>query len=322
MHETTNETTESARIWDVIIIGGGAAGLSAGLVLARARFATLIVDGGSPRNRPAEAMHGYLTRDGMSPRQFIAAGRAEFTGYGGTIAHASALDARRADGRFEIGLDDRTVRRARAVLVATGLTDELPDIPGLSERWAVDVHHCPHCHGHEARDGTIAVIGSPMTAVSIHLAALMRRYSASVTFCVNGIDVDEAERGRLTTHGVRLVDGHVHKLTPAGDCASGERTAIHLDSGETVVCDAIFLAPRPIPHDSILIALGARTDPSTGFVAVDSQGATDIPGLWAAGNVVDPRAQVVTAASAGSVAAINMTGWLLHQDLTTEGEIR
>ncbi|MEU0506718.1 NAD(P)/FAD-dependent oxidoreductase [Nocardia sp. NPDC005998] len=305
------------QFWDAIVIGGGAAGLSAGVVLARAQFATVVVDGGAPRNGPAGAMHGFLTRDGMPPALFVATGAAEFTRFGGTLVQASAVQAcRTADGSFEVRLDDERVLRARSVLVATGLTDELPDIPGLSERWASVVHHCPHCHGYEVRDRNVVVIGSPMAAVSMHLAALMRRYTSSVTFCTNGIEVGHTERQRLAAYGVRMIDGRVREIVE-DDCASGELASIRLENGETLLCDAIFVAPRPIPHDAILTALGATADPASGLIPVDSQGATGIPGLWAAGNVVNPRAQVITAASAGSVAAIGMTGWLLAGELSS-----
>ncbi|NUW30323.1 NAD(P)/FAD-dependent oxidoreductase [Nonomuraea sp. SMC257] len=316
-------------MWDTIIVGGGAAGLTAGVVLARAQFTTLVVDGGEPRNGPAEHMHGYLTRDGMAPKEFLATGQDEFIRYGGSLVRGSVSDARRAqDGTFELRLDDDRVLWARSVLVATGLTDELPDIPGLAERWASEVHHCPHCHGYEVRGRAIAVIGGAMAAVSAHLAALMRRYSSSVTFCVNGAEVGAAERRRLTAYGVRLVDARVTRVATndgTGDGTSDGTTfddpvVIELDDGGTVACEAVFVAPRPVPHDAILTALGAGRDPAGGLVAVDPHGATDVPGLWAAGNVVNPRAQVVTAAGAGSVAAINMTAWLLDRELSAAAQ--
>ncbi|RKT83615.1 thioredoxin reductase (NADPH) [Saccharopolyspora antimicrobica] len=298
--------------WDAVIVGGGAAGLSAGVVLARAQYATLVVDGGAPRNGPAEHMHGYLTRDGMAPREFLATGRSELAKYGGELVRASVAGARRAsDGTFELELGDGRTLRTRAVLVATGLTDELPDIPGLAERWASEVHHCPHCHGYEVKGQDIALIGSEMGAVSKHLAALLRRYSKSVTFCVNGVELSDVERQRLTDYGVRLVDAGVKRVVEGADTP----VAIELDNGETVGCEAIFVAPRPVPHDSVLTALGAAKDPVSGFVAVDPQGATDVPGVWAAGNVVNPRAQVIASAGAGTTAAIGMSAWLLEQEL-------
>ncbi|MEV2275748.1 NAD(P)/FAD-dependent oxidoreductase [Nocardiopsis sp. NPDC049922] len=319
MDATTSPTDQSVSgtLWDTVIVGGGAAGLSAGVVLARARFATLVVDGGAPRNGPAGHMHGYLTRDGMAPGEFLATGRDELIRYGGRHVRASVVDAWRAsDGTFGLRLGDGRALRARSVLVAAGMTDELPDIPGLAERWASTVHHCPHCHGYEVRGRSIAVIGSAMGAVSRHLAALMRRYSPSVVFCVNGVEVDPAERRRLTAYGVRLVDADVTRVVTNTDTESADAVTVELGDGEAVACAAVFVAPRPVPHDAILTALGAARDPVSGLVAVDAAGATDVPGVWAAGNVVNPRAQVITAAGAGSTAAIGMTGWLLDRDLS------
>ncbi|MEV6427621.1 NAD(P)/FAD-dependent oxidoreductase [Nocardia sp. NPDC051463] len=317
MNATTDTTNSSVSevFWDTIIIGGGAAGLSAGIVLARAQFATLVVDGGPPRNASADHMHGYLTRDGMSPSEFITAGKAEFTAFGGSLVKASVVDAqRKPDGTLEMRLADGGTLRARSVLVATGITDDLPDVPGLSERWASEVHHCPHCHGYEVRGKTIVVIGSTMAAVSTHLAALLRRYSSSVTFCLNGIELSDAQRQRLTAYGVRLIDGYVTQVVTSTGAETRGLVGIELDNGEIVPCEAIFVAPRPRPHDAILTALGVTT--VGGLLAVDAQGATDIPGVWAAGNVVNPRAQVIAAAGAGSTAAISMTGWLLEQELS------
>ncbi|MDA3623792.1 FAD-dependent oxidoreductase [Saccharopolyspora sp. WRP15-2] len=316
MDTTTYPLGESLAetVWDSVIVGGGAAGLSAGIVLARAQFATLVVDGGAPRNGPADHMHGYLTRDGMAPKEFLATGQDEFTGYGGTLARATVTDVRRAeDGVFELRLDYRRLLRSRSLLVATGLTDDLPDVPGLSAGWASLVHHCPHCHGYEERGRTIAVIGSAMAPHSAHLAALMRRHSPSVTFCVNGVEVGAAERRRLTAYGVRLVDAGVTRVAAVdGD---GAPVVIEVDDGGTVTCDAIFVGTRPVPHDAIMTTLGAAKDPVSGLVPVDAAGATAVEGVWAAGNVVNPRAQVVAAAGAGCTAGIAMTSWLLDREL-------
>ncbi|WP_116200652.1 NAD(P)/FAD-dependent oxidoreductase [Amycolatopsis circi] len=317
MDSTTRPSAESLTetVWDSIIVGGGSAGLSAGIVLARAQFATLVVDGGAPRNGPADHMHGYLTRDGMAPKEFVATGQEEFTRYGGTLARGTVTDVRRAeDGMFELRLDYRSCLRARSILVATGLTDELPEVPGLAAGWASLVHHCPHCHGYEVRGSAIAVVGSEIAPHSAHLAALMRRYSPSVTFCVNGAKVDAAERQRLGAYGVRLIDAPVSRVVASdGDEAP---VTIELADGTTVPCDAIFVGTRPEPHDALLTALGAERDPVSGLVPVDAAGATAVDGVWAAGNVVNPRAQVVSAAGAGSAAGIAMTGWLLDRELS------
>ena len=146
--------------YDVVVIGGGAAGLSAALVLSRARRKVLVVDAGQPRNAPAAHMHGYLSRDGMPPAEFLANGRDEVTGYGGEIVAGTVADLV-PDGRtgFWVLLEGGQRISTRRLLVTTGLRDELPAVPGLSERWARDVLHCPYCHGHEVRDQQLGVIG-------------------------------------------------------------------------------------------------------------------------------------------------------------------
>jgi len=304
---------------DVIVIGAGAAGLSAGLVLTRARADVLLIDAGQPRNAPAEHMHGFVSRDGMPPQDFLASGRAEVTSYGGRFLQTSALTiARSADATFRVTVADGTVETARALLVTTGLVDELPDIAGLAERWGSLVHHCPYCHGHEVRKQKIAVIGGPHREMSLKQAGLLRRYSDRVTFITNGIELSPAELHRLTAFGVSVVEGAVSQLLGA----PGALDAVELSDGSAVECDATFIAPRQVPRDALLKALGCQTDPDTNLVVADGVGQTSVPGVWAAGNVVTPTAQVITAAGAGSATAIAINGWLLQQDLDAASAAR
>ncbi|GAA1979525.1 NAD(P)/FAD-dependent oxidoreductase [Microbacterium pumilum] len=304
---------------DVIIIGAGAAGLSAGLVLTRARADVLLIDAGQPRNAPAEHMHGFVSRDGMPPQDFLASGRAEVTSYGGRFVQASVLTvARSADAIFRVALEDGAVETSRALLVATGLVDELPDIAGLAERWGWLVHHCPYCHGHEVRKQKIAVIGGPQREMSLKQAGLLRRYSHRVTFITNGIELSPAELHRLTAFGVSVVEGAVSQLLGA----PGALDAVELSDGSAVESDATFIAPHQVPRDALLKALGCQTDPDTDLVVADGFGQTSVPGVWAAGNVVTPTAQVVTAAGAGSATAIAINGWLLQQDLDAASAAR
>jgi thioredoxin reductase len=304
---------------DVLIIGAGAAGLSAGLVLARAQADVLIVDAGQPRNAPAEHMHGFVSRDGMPPRDFLAAGRAEVASYGGRFVRAAVTTiARSADGSFRVTFGDGMIATSRALLVATGLVDELPDIPGVAERWGTLVHHCPYCHGHEVRQQRIAVIGGFQREMSMKQAGLLRRYSDRVTFIANGIELSPHELHRLTAFGVAVVDGTVTQLLGA----PGALEAVELSDGRTVECDAAFIAPHQAPHDALLKSLGCEADPDTGLVVADGFGQTSVPGVWAAGNVVTPTAQVITAAGAGSATAIAINGWLLQQDLDAASATR
>ncbi|MET1018403.1 MAG: NAD(P)/FAD-dependent oxidoreductase [Microterricola sp.] len=297
---------------DVIILGAGAAGLSAGLVLARAQARVLLLDSGEPRNAAAREMHGFLSRDGMPPAAFAEVGRREVMGAGGAVrAGSAAAIAGDADSGFTVTMADGDVASARAVLVATGLGDEIPDIPGVVERWGTLVHHCPYCHGYEVRGQELVVIGGPARAMSIKQAGLLRRYSDRVTFLSNGIELTDAERHRLESFGVQLVDGAVAACLGRPGTLDG----VALVDGRTIACDAVFVAPVPRAHDAFLRSLGCAEDEATGLVAVDAAGQSSVPGVWAAGNVVTPGAQVISAAGAGSTAAIAINGWLLERDL-------
>lgn len=302
-----NNTTTS----DVIIIGGGAAGLSAGLVLSRARADVLIVDSGQPRNSPATQMHGFLSRDGMDPAEFLRTARHEIDGYGGAFLAGSVATMETHTGFFRVTLLDGTIRQARAILIATGLDDQLPLILGLRDRWGTLVHHCPYCHGYEVRGLRISVIGGPAREMSIKQAGLLRRYSDAVTFITNGIDLDPSERSRLEAFDIHVVTGDVSHLIGAPTTLTG----VGLTSGDAVPADAVFIAPPQRAHDELLRHLGCETDAMTGLVSTDPFGQTSVPGVWAAGNVVTPSAQIVTAAGAGSAAAISINGWLLNKDL-------
>ncbi|MEU4392728.1 NAD(P)/FAD-dependent oxidoreductase [Kribbella sp. NPDC023855] len=303
--------------WDVVIVGAGAAGLTAGIVLTRAQADVLVIDDGRPRNAAAAHMHGFVSRDGVAPSEFLATGREEVARYGGEFTRARVVDATRVpDGRFAFTLADGTVVQSRAVLVATGLTDELPEIPGVRELWGSRVHHCPHCHGYEVLGDEMLVIGGAMPAVSLHHAALLRRYSDRVTLCPNGMAITDTEAARLRAVGVRIVDGTITRLVHD----KGSLTGAQLADGSVIRCETAFIAPRPSPNDTVLRALGCETDATTGLVVTTPGGATGVPGVWAAGNVVNPRAQVITAAGEGSAAAIAMTAWLVENDLTAAFE--
>jgi thioredoxin reductase len=255
----------------------------------------------------------------MPPRDFLAAGRAEVASYGGRFVRAAVTTiAPSADGAFRVTFGDGMIATSRALLMATGLVDELPDIPGVAERWGTLVHHCPYCHGYEVRQQRIAVIGGLQREMSMKQAGLLLRYSDSVTFIANGIELSPHELHRLTAFGVAVVDGTVAQLLGA----PGALEAVELSDGRTVECDAAFIAPHQAPHDALLKSLGCEADPDTGLVVADGFGQTSVPGVWAAGNVVTPTAQVITAAGAGSATAIAINGWLLQQDLDAASAAR
>jgi thioredoxin reductase len=297
-----------AHTYDVVIVGGGGAGLSAGLVLGRARRKVAVVDGGKPRNAPASHMQGFLSRDGMSPADLIAAGRREVLGYGVELIGDHVVEI---DSCLNLHLAGGRVLSARRILIATGVRDELPDIPGVRERWGRDLLHCPYCHGWEIRDQPVGVLGTAPGAVQ-H-ALLIRQWSDDVVFFVHTYDLTSTEQAELEAFGVGIVHGDVAQLVVESD----RLVAVELTDGQLVARTAVFIRPVNVPHaDGLLAGLGAAVDPA-GFATVDATGRTSSPRVWAAGNVVDPRAQVITAAGAGSTAAVAINADLNSEDVRT-----
>jgi thioredoxin reductase len=293
--------------YDVTVIGGGAAGLSAALVLTRAGRTVLVIDAGAPRNAPATHLHGYLSRDGLSPRELLAIGRKEVGSYGGTFVDSTATALMTAgDGGFLVSLADGQHSSARRLLVTTGLRDELPDIPGLRDRWARDVLHCPYCHGYEVRGRRLGVIGG--TPGAVRYAQVLRQWTDDLVYVTPPDLLTTAERTQLLARAIGVVEGTIERLVVDDDQLRG----VQLHDGCVVPRDALFVPPRFVPNDDLLTGLGCQTA-TDGWVTTDPTGRTSVPGVWAAGNVVDPRAQVITAAGSGSAAAI-----ALHADLVDD----
>jgi thioredoxin reductase len=313
--------------YDVVVVGGGPAGLSAAVALTRSRRTVLVADSGDPRNAPATHVHNYLGREGIPPGDLLATGRAEVAGYGGeivtgTVTSAQRLDDAREDGaRFRIVLADGEPALtggvlARRLLVTTGLADELPDVPGVADRWGRDVLHCPYCHGWEVRDQVIAVLASGPGAV--HQALLFRQLSEHVTVLLNtapelGGDVRE----QLDARGIAVVEGEVATLEVTGDRLTGVR----LRSGQVVPCQAVVVQPRFTARAGVLSSLGLEpADMEMGgqvvgsYVPAGPAGDTAVPGVWVAGNVADLKAQVISSAAAGLNAAAAINADLVEED--------
>jgi thioredoxin reductase len=295
--------------YDVAVIGGGAAGLSAALVLTRARRRVLLVDAGAPRNAPATHLHGFLSRDGLPPRELLVMGRKEVGSYGGTFVDSTTTSlASDGDGGFLVSLGDGRQSSVRRLLVTTGLRDELPDIPGLRDRWARDVLHCPYCHGYEVRDRRLGVIGG--NAGAVRYAQIVRQWTDDLVYFTPPGLLTTDERTQLLARAIGVVEGTIDRLVVDDDQLRG----VQLHDGCVVPRDALFVPPRFVPNDDLLTSLGCQTD-SDGWVTTDPTGRTSVPGVWAAGNVVDPRAQVITAAGAGSAAAIALNADLVDDDV-------
>ena len=300
-----NEATENL---DVAIVGGGAAGLSAALVLSRARRRVVVVDDGKPRNAGVPHAYGFLGHDGIAGEELLRRGRAEAEGYGATLVAGRVREVvPRDDGSFDVATADRSWR-ARAVILATGLKDVLPPIEGLSEIWGVDAAECPYCHGWEARDRAIAVVGT--TDKLPRVAALLTIWSRDVILISSeAAAFDDAARGRLAAAGVRVIPQDVKRFATVG----GRLRGVVLSDGEEVAREAIFVA-MPTRGASDLASGLCEVDKG-GFAVVDAEGRTSRTGVWAIGNATDRIAKLVHSAAAGSRAAASINTYLFEADL-------
>jgi thioredoxin reductase len=308
------------------VIGGGAAGLAGATALARSRRSVLVLDAGEPRNAPADGVHNYLGREGTSPAGLVEIGRHEVQQYGGQVRRGAGARVvavgRAVAGGFTVESADGTRVGARRLLLATGAVDRLPDVPGLAERWGRDVLHCPYCHGWEVRDQAIGVlVTSPVAA---HSTPLWRQLSDDVTVFLHGErHLGDDVLARLRGRGVRVVEERVAGVLVEDDRLRGVRLA----GGDVVPLDALAVTSyvdARTPLVAALADLGVRTAPLelagvevATTVQADPTGRTDATGVWAAGNVVDPMAQVVVSAAAGLRAGAMINADLVEEDLAT-----
>ncbi|MEU3459456.1 NAD(P)/FAD-dependent oxidoreductase [Streptomyces sp. NPDC006733] len=322
MSETIDEyatDTLPERTVDAVVIGGGAAGLNGALMLARSRRSVVVIDGGTPRNAPAEGVHGLLGLEGIAPAELLRRGREEVRGYGGRIVAGEVVAAAPSDPtpdgdpRFAVTLADGRVLRARRLLVATGLRDVLPDLPGLAPHWGHGVVHCPYCHGWEVRDEPIGVLA--VGPASLHHALLFRQLTDDLVYFAHGTDLDQDTRARFAARGIRVVDTPVAAVESADDDGiAGLR-----------LTDGRFEARRVL---AVATTLQARTDGLAGLrlptrdlpnamgrhFATGMAGSTDVRGVWVAGNATDPMAQVGASAAAGALAGAHINADLASAD--------
>jgi thioredoxin reductase/SAM-dependent methyltransferase len=286
---------------DVAVVGGSAAGLAAALQLGRQRRSVIVIDAGDARNAPAAHMHGYLGREGVTPSELATVGREEVRSYGGEVlAGRVSRVTRTDDDRFRVELVDGHCVVARRVIAATGLVDVLPDIAGLAEHWGREVIHCPFCHGFEVRDRRIVQIVTH--SMGLHPVGLFRQLSDRLTVVLhNPVGIDESALDALRAAGVDIRSGPVGSIVTGAD---GHVAAVELADRERIDADAVVVGPRFRARAEPFASLGLRPEAhSSGlgdFVATDATGATEVPGLYAAGNVTDPSQQVLHAAASGS----------------------
>jgi thioredoxin reductase len=295
---------------DVVIVGGGPAGLSAALSLGRARRQVLVVDQARPRNRTAPHMHGVLGHDGLPPLELLEEGRSEVAAYGVRIVVDDAVSARAGEEDVEVTTPSGVIR-ARHLIVATGLTDVLPEIPGLKEQWGTGAVVCPYCDGWEHRHHVIGVVAT--SPQSVAQAQLLRQWSDRVIYFPNVVgEPDEPDADALSRRGIRVERGAVAELVTA----NGRLEGIRLEQ-RTVPVDVVFTGPTLRPNDALLRSVGAATTdgPAGSWIETDRDGRTSVPRVWAVGNVVDPRANVSVSLGLGSLTAGAVNADLVHEDI-------
>lgn len=304
-------TVQDGQIRDVVIVGAGAAGLSAALTLTRARRSVTVVDAGEPRNAPAEAVHGLLGLEGTAPAVLLARGRDEVSAYGGELVDGEVVDVTCASYGFAVTLRDGNVIQARRLLIATGLVDELPDIPGVREQWGRGVLHCPYCHGWEVRDQRIGVLVTDPMAV--HKAFLFRQWTSKVLLFAGDHQLSDEERIKLRALDIPVVNGAISRLEIDDD----QLTGVRLDDEQVVAVDAVVVATPMVARVGPFTGIGLEPTlhPAGSYIETDTFGQTSVPGIWVAGNATDIGAQVSGAAAAGALAAQHINTDLVFKDL-------
>lgn len=314
----TTETESTANGYDVAIVGGGAAGLSAATALARSLRRVVVIDAGQPRNAPAAAAHNVLGQDGISPLDLLARGRAEATGYGAEIRSGTVVDATGSIDDFTLHLSSGEVVVARRLILTTGLVDRLPEIPGVAELWGHDVLHCPYCHGYEVRGTRIVQIAtSPMSA---HQALMFRQLTEQVTVIAHDPTALSADdRRHLAVTGIDVVDARVERVRTRDDDGSARLDGVLLSDGTLVDADAVVVSPRFVVRGELYERLGGELDEGPmgmgGVVGTGPMGETALPGVWAAGNTTTLNAMVTVAMGEGLSAGAAVNGSLVMADL-------
>ena len=297
--------------WDCIIVGGGPAGLSAALILGRARRRVLVLDAGTPRNHCSGSMHGYLTRDGIAPAAFLRAAREELEPYRSVeVRDAEVIDAEAAAAGFRVRPADGDWLEATTLLLATGVVDDIPSIDGIGRFYGRTVHHCPYCDGWEHRERPIAVYGCNDVAAKYALAMLA--WSRDVVFCTNGYPGVTPELGaELAAHGIQVYPQKIVRLEGDGD----RLARIVLDDDCVLERTALFFCTGQRQRSGLAAKLGCRFT-EAGAVATGDSEATDVPGLFVAGDASRDAQLVIVAAAEGALAAVAINTLLTRRDLS------
>jgi thioredoxin reductase len=287
--------------YDVIVIGGSFAGLSAAMQLARARRRVLVLDNARPRNRFTPHAHGFFGQDGKAPGEIIAEASAQLAAYPTAhIARGEALTAQRVDDRFVVTQSGERASSANRLILATGIRDELPALPGLEERWGISVLHCPYCHGYEVADKRLGVLATH--PLSVHQAMLVPDWGPTTWFTQGVVEPSPEEAALLEARNVRIERAPVVEVL--GDAPG--MTGLRLDDGRVIGIDALFVGPRTQMASPLARQLGCEFDegPTGPVIRVDGWKQTSVPGVFAAGDAATEWTNATFASAAGVAAGV------------------
>jgi thioredoxin reductase len=295
-------------MFDVVVVGGGPAGLSAALMLGRCRRRVLVLDLGQPRNRRSHALHGYLSRDGVPPAELIARGREELVAYGIELRTIGATGATLDGDHYRIALSDGSDARARYLLLATGVIDDLPAIPGFDECYGRSIFHCPYCDGWERRDRRLAAFGRGPDAAGLALG--LKTWSADVIVCTHGSRIERKIRDRLERNDIRVYTDRLARV----EHADGALSQLVWASGDALPRDAMFFATGQHPQSSLALSLGC-TLTKGGTVKTGTLCDTNVTRVFVAGDASRDAQFVVVAAAEGVKAAVAINKALQREEL-------
>jgi thioredoxin reductase len=295
-------------MFDVIVVGGGPAGLSAALMLGRCRRRVLLCDLGQPRNRRSRALHGYLTRDGIPPAELNALGRAELQAYGIDVREAGVTAVKRVDRHFHASLGDDRVEQSRFLLLATGVIDDLAAIRGLDECYGRSVFHCPYCDGWEWRDRRIAALGRGNKCGELALG--LKTWSRDVVACTDGAPPDAAMRERLSRNSIAVRTDRIARL----EHADGLLHSIVFERGDALPRDVLFFTSSQHPQSPLAISLGCRLN-RKGVVNTGLLCDTNVPGVFVVGDASRDAQFAIVAAAEGVKAAVAINQTMQREEL-------
>ncbi|MCT1401061.1 NAD(P)/FAD-dependent oxidoreductase [Paenibacillus sp. p3-SID867] len=298
----------SEQLHDVLIIGGGPAGLNAALVLGRARKDVVLIDEGKPRNRVTRETHGFLTRDGVSPSEFRRIAREQISAYPSVrFVEDTAASVTGVDGDFQITTGQGTVFRGKKLLFAVGKKDSPMDINGLADVYGKSAFVCPYCDGWELRDQPLVVIAKGAGAV--HFAKVIAGWTDHYTICTHGPDeLTDEQRQELKEHGIPVFSSPIHRI----ESNEGMVRQVELEDGKIIPCTGIFFAPKLVSGSELPSAIGCDIN-EAGSVVIDAFGKTSVPGVYSAGDAATEMYQAIAAASMGAMAAAAINGELLNE---------